>query len=266
MITNSESLQVLRLLQITSPALPVGAYSYSEGIEYLCSSNVIQTEADLYDWLRRELRFGFIANDSAIALRAYQGFLDSDLARIIYWNNWFSATRETEEVRLASWQMGQSLIKLWAQLPLESSKSSLLSTPIEIAAPLRENSSSLRSVTITRRSIQEALPTAKDNSTGKGCNYAIAFGIVAASMGISIYHTANGYIYSWLSNLVSAAVRAVPFGQTIGQQIIFRLSPDILHSSQLAVERLDQDLEWCGWGSILASANHESQYSMLFRS
>lgn len=263
---NSESLQVLRLLQITSPALPVGAYSYSEGIEYLCGSGVIQTEFELYDWLRRELNFGFIVNESAIALRAHQGFINNDLAKITYWNNWFSATREAEEVRLSSWQMGQSLIKLWEQLSLESSGLSNLPTKSEIPESVKEKLPSLQSVTITRQEIQAALPTARDNSTGKGCNYAIAFGIVAASMGISVYQTANGYIYSWLSNLVSAAVRAVPFGQTIGQQIIFRLGTDILRSSQLAVERPDHDLEWCGWGSSLACANHETQYSRLFRS
>ncbi len=119
MIINSESLQILRLLQITSPALPVGAYSYSEGIEYLCSSGIIQTELDLYNWLKRELNFGFIANEAAIALRAHQGFVNGDTTSLVYWNIWFSATRETEEVRLASWQMGQSLIKLWCQLPLD---------------------------------------------------------------------------------------------------------------------------------------------------
>jgi urease accessory protein len=76
----------------------------------------------------------------------------------------------------------------------------------------------------------------------------------------------SGYIYGWLANLVSAAVRAVPFGQTTGQQILFRLSGDVLDSSQLALERSDNELEWCGWGASLASANHEVQYSRLFRS
>ena len=111
MIINPDSLQLLRLLQLTSPALPVGAYSYSEGIEYLCSIGTIQTEADLSDWLKRELSFGFITNEATIALRAHQAVISEDMSALCYWNNWLSATRETEEVRLASWQMGQSLIK-----------------------------------------------------------------------------------------------------------------------------------------------------------
>jgi urease accessory protein len=240
MIINPDSLQLLRLLQLTSPALPVGAYSYSEGIEYLCSFGTIQTESDLCNWLKRELSFGFITTEAAIALRAYQAIMTSDISTLIYWNNWLSATRETEEVRLASWQMGQSLMKLWYQLPDCQSSNKLL--------------------------ISEVLPKAKDNSEGQGCNYAIAFGIVAASLAIDPSNTVAGYIYGWLSNLVSAAVRVVPFGQTTGQQILFGLSTDILQSSQSALQRLDNELEWCGWGVSLACANHETQYSRLFRS
>ncbi len=239
MIINPDSLQILRLLQITSPALPVGAYSYSEGIEYLCNVEIIQTDHDLYNWLKREMSFGFIVNEAAIALRAHQAVMSDDMSALSYWNNWLSATRETEEVRLASWQMGQSLMKLWGQLP-----------------DYKDD----------RLSISKLLPTAKDNSHGKGCNYAIAFGIVAANLGIDASNMVSGYIYGWLSNLVSAAVRAVPFGQTTGQQILFRLSDNVLDSSQLALARSDDQLEWCGWGASLASANHEIQYSRLFRS
>ena len=243
MIINPDSWQLLRLLQLTSPALPVGAYSYSEGIEYLCSNAIIQTESDLCDWLKREMSFGFITNEAAIALRAHQAMISNDITALNYWNNWLSATRETEEVRLASWQMGQSLMKLWWQLPDSQNDQSAI-----------------------RRSISDLLPTAKDNAQGKGCNYAIAFGIVAASLGIDVSNTIVGYIHGWLSNLVSAAVRSVPFGQTTGQQVIFKLSSDILNSSQLALKRLDNELEWCGWGTSLACANHETQYSRLFRS
>lgn len=240
MIINPDALQILRLLQITSPALPVGAYSYSEGIEYLCNSGVIQTEADLCNWLKREMQFGFITNEAAIALRAHQAMLKNEFTALKYWNSWLSATRETEEIRLASWQMGQSLLKLWAQL---------------------DDQQLWRS-----QSIHQILPTAKDNADGQGCNYAIAFGIVGASLEIDASNTVLGYIHSWVSNLVSAAVRSVPFGQTIGQQVIYRLNADIWQSSQLALERLDSDLEWCGWGASFASANHETQYSRLFRS
>lgn len=242
MTTNLLPLPLLRLLQFTSPSLPIGAYSYSEGIEYLCCEETIQTELQLCDWLKNEMRFGFITNETSISLRAHQAAIAGDLAKLIYWNNWLSATRESEEVRLASWQMGQSLIKLWEQLPSK-----------QLAWEAQQK-------------ISELMPSAKDNSQGRGCNYAIAFGIVAASLDIDPSSTAIGYIYSWLTNLVSAAVRAVPIGQTVGQRLIFTLSEDITNISQLALQLQDCELEWCGWGTSLASANHETQYSRLFRS
>lgn len=229
------------MLQLTSPALPVGAYSYSEGLEYLCHQHVVRSESDLYQWLKRELQFGFITNEATIALRAHQGFSSGDLSALTAWNDWLSAARETEEIRLASWQMGQSLIKLWWQI-------------------------ADRQTDLTSKSIYELLPSAKDNQQGKGCNYAIAFGIVAASLNIDPDTTSLGYIYSWVSNLVSAAVRLVPLGQTAGQQVIFNLGADISICTRQALVRSEHDLEWCGWGASLASANHETQYSRLFRS
>ena len=249
----SSPLALSRLLQLTSPALPVGAYSYSEGIEYLCHRGTIANDQDLINWLRGELLTGFIKTETAIALVAAQAWssnnLPNELSKIIYWNNWLSATRETEEIRLASWQMGQSLIKLWQEL---------------------ENLDTER-----RTQIMQLLPMAKDNAQGQGCNYAIAFGLVAASWAITPEQIAIGYIHSWVANLVSAAVRSVPLGQTVGQQVNFTLGSDVMRSAEAAlllslnlIDKQDcqRQLEWCGWGVSIASANHEVQYSRLFRS
>jgi urease accessory protein len=151
--------------------------------------------------------------------------------------------------------MGQSLIKLWEQLGnLEDSNRS------------------------RQAQILQLLPTAKDNAQGLGCNYAIAFGLVAASLAIAPEQIATGYIYSWAANLISAAVRSVPLGQTVGQQVNFILGDDVVRSAKTAQEMallLAEDfdkqenarqLEWCGWGVSIASTNHEVQYSRLFRS
>lgn len=252
----ADPLALCRLLQLTSPALPVGAYSYSEGIEYLCHRGTIANAQDLINWLRGELLTGFIKTETAIALAAAQAWtgrdLPNELSKIIYWNNWLSATRETEEIRLASWQMGQSLIKLWEQL---------------------ENLDTER-----RTQIMQLLPMAKDNAQGQGCNYAIAFGLVASSWAIAPEQIAIAYIHSWVANLVSAAVRSVPLGQTVGQQVNFALGDDVVRSAKMAQEMTfllaadfdkqenARQLEWCGWGASIASANHEVQYSRLFRS
>jgi len=99
---------LLYLLQLVSPSLPVGAYSYSEGIETLVTENKIKNALTLQDWLEGELNWGSIRLDTAIVLRSYsQNSLD-------YWNQWLSAVRETQELRDMSHQMGYSLLRLIA--------------------------------------------------------------------------------------------------------------------------------------------------------
>jgi urease accessory protein len=241
-MTTNGDLRLLRLLQLTSPMLPVGAYSYSEGIEYLCDRGIIHDQQTLTNWLSRELQTGFIKTEVAIVLQTYRAVIAKDLPRLQALNAWLSATRESEEMRLASWQMGQSLMKLWQNLAEDNPEIDLI----------------------------QFMPSSKDNADGQGCNYAIAFGMAAASWAIAPETLVFGYLHSWLSNLVSAAVRAVPLGQTIGQRVIFQLGDQILQTATYALSCGDQDmlnqLEWCGWGANLACANHETQYSRLFRS
>ncbi len=103
-------MSLLYLLQLVSPSLPVGAYSYSEGIETLVTQEKVRDAATLQQWLEGELNWGSIRLDAAIVLRSYQeNTLD-------YWNQWLSAVRETEELRAQSHQMGYSLLRLIASL------------------------------------------------------------------------------------------------------------------------------------------------------
>ncbi|MDY7012122.1 MAG: urease accessory protein UreF [Cyanobacteriota bacterium] len=112
-----QSITLLSLLQLASPALPVGAYSYSEGLEFLVEQKEIDNKDKLWNWLERELRYGTIRVETAIMARAYQNWEKRD--RLEYWNAWLSASRETTELRQQSWQMGQSLLKLLGKLQPE---------------------------------------------------------------------------------------------------------------------------------------------------
>ena len=103
---------LLYLLQLVSPALPVGAYSYSEGLETLVENNIIDDSQSLQHWLTQELRYGAIRLESAVMLRAYHAVEEQDLSALSYWNHWLSAARETEELRAQSQQMGGSLMRL----------------------------------------------------------------------------------------------------------------------------------------------------------
>lgn len=222
---------VLRLLQLASSTLPVGAYSYSEGVEALVQSGKIDRSESLQHWLRQELQSGSVRLEAAVMIRAFRSLSDPSL--LLYWNRWLSAVRETEELRSQSWQMGRSLMRLFQDLQpqafLISAHSSLLTPP-------------------------------------EDCNFAIAFGLIAASWEIDERSAILGYLHSWATNLIGAGVKLIPLGQTAGQRVLLGLGDAIEQSAQEIYTLQDEDLSACGWGLSLASMTHETLYSRLFRS
>lgn len=222
---------LLRLLQLVSPSLPVGAYSYSEGLETLVDRGKVNSPASLEHWLSQELCYGAVRLETAVMIRAFRAMATVDLAGLYWWNNWLSAARETEELRLQSRQMGRSLLRLLQELQ-----------------PTNESSV-----------VTELLSWSE-------CNFAIAFGVAAATWHIALPKAAQGYLHSWASNLVSAGVKLVPFGQTAGQQLLLNLHPTIEQITAEVLTLDDEALASCGWGLALASMAHETQYSRLFRS
>ncbi|MEG3435939.1 urease accessory protein UreF [Pannus brasiliensis CCIBt3594] len=108
--------EILCLLQLASSTLPVGAYSYSEGLETLVERGVISGAETLGDWLGRSLARGSIRVETAVLRRVYHCFRAGDLAGVTRWDAWLSATRETAELRQQSAQMGRSLLKLSIEL------------------------------------------------------------------------------------------------------------------------------------------------------
>lgn len=221
---------LLCLLQLASPALPVGAYSYSEGLETLVDTGKIDNEPRLKQWLTQELRYGAIRVEAAVMVRAYHSARLGDTEALGYWNNWLSAFRETEELRQQSWQMGRSLIRLLVKLqPLETRFLHLV-------------------------------------ALGNPCNYAIAFGLAAAHWEIDAPVAILGYLHSWATNLITAGVKLIPLGQTPGQQMLLKLHTDFSFATKEILALEDDDLDNCGWGLALASMAHETQYTRLFRS
>ena len=243
--------QLLRLLQLSSPLLPVGGYSYSEGLESLISQEIIRDRMTLQAWIQQELRSGAIRVETAIMDRAYLAGVEPDLERIQYWNQWLSAARETEELRQQSWQMGGSLTKLAIELTPE---------------------------------IQDVITAIVGGACGQDytpCNYAIAFGIIAQHwqvgsppeqllLGQTRYRqrqtTIAAYLHSWVTNSLGAGVKLIPLGQTAGQQILWELHGEIEALAQTIPDLTDDDLYACSWGLSLASMQHETLYSRLFRS
>ena len=218
----------LSLLQLVSPALPVGAYSYSEGLEWLIHQGIIHDAPTLEQWLVTELKQGSIRVELAILLRAYRAAQTQNLATLKQWNAYLSANWDSAELRQQSWQMGQSLSRLVGQLyPAVQPMVQALGTP---------------------------------------CNYAIVWGMAAAQWELSEDLILLGYGQSWLSNLISAGVRLIPLGQTQGQQMTQHLHLPLVNILPEIQALTDEDLYSCSWGLALASMNHESQYTRLFRS
>jgi urease accessory protein len=221
---------LLALLQLTSPALPVGAYSYSEGLETLVDRQLITNGEELQLWLSESLTIGSICVEVGILLRAYRCWREGDFSGIVYWNDWLSATRESYELQQQNWQMGRSLLKL-----IGDTQPQLISIELKTAI-------------------------------GENWNFAIAFAIAAIGNQIDERTAAIGYLYSWVSNLVGAGVKLIPLGQTAGQKIMMDLGSAIESTVDRMLKVADDELFCCSWGLALASMNHETQYSRLFRS
>ncbi|HEY9628370.1 MAG TPA: urease accessory protein UreF [Coleofasciculaceae cyanobacterium] len=218
---------LLQLLQLVSPALPVGAYSYSEGLETLTQSDAVSDLPSLEHWLTQELRYGAIRLEAIALLKAHKA-ATVDYKTLSHWNGWLSALRETEEMREQSWQMGRSLTRLLLQLQPELQ-------PIILAC-------------------------------GEPCNFAIAFAIAAQHWQIDPRTAVLGYLHSWVANLVNAGVRLIPLGQTQGQHLLLNLYPQVEKTVDAILQQSEDELWNCNWGLAIASMNHETLYSRLFRS
>ena len=217
---------LLKLLQLTSPALPVGAFSYSEGLETLVVQGQLGDSVGLLTWLVQELRHGSVRLEAAIATRAH--YHSATPKQLAYWNQWLTASRDTAELRQQSWQMGRALVRLATKLHPE------LQTTF--------------------------------TACGSPCNFAIGFGILAAHWQIDANTMVLGYLQSWAANLIGAAVKLVPLGQTDGQSCLLTLIPELMHTAEQIVNLADDDLYVSGWGSAIASMQHETLYTRLFRS
>lgn len=226
MLTNSVALS--RLLQLASPALPVGAYTYSEGLETLVQNGVLSQAEALENWIVAELQQGAIRLEAAIVAKVMQASQDDDMAEITQWNDWLSALRETSELREQSWQMGRSLQRL-----------------------LQEMETGLA-------------PTLK--AIGEPCNFAIAYGIAANHWHIDRHAAVVSYLQSWATNLITSGVKLIPLGQTKGQILLARLAI-VIEAVATEVLALDpEEFYACGWGVAIASMNHETLYTRLYRS
>ena len=240
----SPTFALSRLLQLASPALPVGAYTYSQGLEWAVESGRLKNEADCLTWVG-DLLEGPVGRYEAPLLgeliRAWAGDSPAHLDRVTQLNGDWLASREGAELRGEAVQMGYSLRRLFHELQTQTGNRDDL-TPV-LPKGLLARLDALPEV---------AFPT--------------AWSAPVAAWGIAPEDALVAYLWSWAENQVMAALKAVPLGQAAGQRVLLALGRRL---PAVAAQALTLPEEaWCNFapGFALASLNHETQYSRLFRS
>ena len=221
---------LLHLLQLCSPSLPVGAYSYSQGLEAAMEVGHVHDEATSRAWIGMMLDQVVARFEAPVTWRLLQAFDARDAEAINHWTNVFIASRDTAEFRAETLQMGYSLGKLLAELaPEDEGLLSLLPTLPELPFPT-------------------------------------AFAAAAVALNVPAEDALLGMLFSWAENQMLACVKSVPLGQVAGQRLLLSLSPKLQQAADLARSIADEDMSNWSPGLSLLSMQHEVQYSRLYRS
>lgn len=231
------SASLIQLIWLASPALPVGGFSYSEGLEAAilraqsASDNVAGDGSNdwLVGWLCDQLQLTLARGDLAVMAQSIPAWRGGQLSRITQLNEWLLQTRETSELRAQAEQMGRSLCHWLANHD---------------------------GVDLAQLKYCEQLPP----------TYPVAFALAAAQTDACVRDCLLTYAFGWAENMVQAAIKSVPLGQTAGQRLLARLSQQIPTAVQGAIDLPDDQRQAFSPMLAILSAQHETQYSRLFRS
>ena len=224
---------LLPLMWLASPALPVGGFSYSEGLEAAVETGRVRDEASAADWLADQLQLGLARAELGLVAQAVEAWRQQDWPTLLRLDQWVRSTRETAELRLQGEQMGRSLLE-WLK-SLQRPDFSLEPLPPALQAPTYPLAYAL--------ALAVQLPASQPPAHGL---YAYAFG--------------------WAENMVQAALKSMQLGQSAGQRILARLAAAIPLAADHAAGLMDSERQAFSPMLAILSAQHEVQYSRLFRS
>ena len=227
--TTMNDLALLNLVNLVSPALPIGCYAWSQGLESAVERDWVSDEEGLLNWLLGLLEHSLCRLDVPMVQRCHRAWAGNDRASFLDWNERTLASRETQELRQEDAQTGTALIKLLSQLP----------------SPERDSVSLL-----AKRHI--SLPA--------------AFAVTGVCWSLHAKETALAFLWSWAENQVAAGIKLIPVGQTAGQRVLQQLKPAIANGLAEGLALSDEEIGSGLPGLALASSIHETQYSRLFRS
>lgn len=221
------NLALIRLLQLASPTLPVGAYTYSQGLEWAVEAGTIKNEAGALLWIRDCLEFGIARFEAVYLAHMLAAWQKGDMARLAELDAEFIASRESAELRAETLQMGYSLARLLNDLSdFPAQNLTVFPTP----------------------------------------SFPLAWSCAAAEWALPAADAVAAYLWAWAENQVMAAVKAVPLGQTAGQRMLLELGGQLPHLAEVAVSTpLAATYNYLPAFAI-ACSRHETQYTRLFRS
>ena len=217
----------LRLWQLISPTLPVGAYAYSAGLEYAVASGWISDEAGLERWAGGQIRHALAGVDAPVLTRLYRAWEANDRDAVLHWTRELLASRETAELRAEDRHMARAMARVLAELG-ESD--------------------------------------ARDWDRPEDTSWAALYSLAAVRWGVSLEEAVAGYLWAWLENQVAAGVKLIPLGQSAGQRVLYRVAEQIPAAVAYGIDCPDEAIGAGAPGVALASAAHETQYTRLFRS
>lgn len=218
---------ILRLMQLSSPTMPIGAYAYSQGLEYAVEAGWVENESSASDWILGLMKHALGRWEAPVLARVYRGWELNDEETVQFWNDCLYASRESIELQAEDRQLGNALARLLADLGIAQ------------AAPWANN---------------------------KRACFSSLFALAAVRWRIPLNYATCGYLWTWAENQVAAAIKLVPLGQTAGQRILSASAveiPDIVRSS---LNFKDEEIGFATPARAMAGALHETQYTRLFRS
>ncbi|NCA70549.1 MAG: urease accessory protein UreF [Sphingobacteriia bacterium] len=221
-----DPLVLLRLMRLVSPALPIGAYAYSQGLESAVELGWVRTAEETRDWLDGLLSQSLTQLDLPVLARLQSATRQGETVARDAWNERLLAARETAELRFEDVQMGGALWRLLGDLGLATG-----------LGPPRGDPS-----------------------------FASAFAAAGVAWSIPRETLLLAYAWCWLESQVGAATKLIPLGQTAAQRIIESLLPTLPAHVSMAGTLADDALGAALPGLAWLSARHETQYSRLFRS
>jgi urease accessory protein len=218
---------LMRLFQLSSAALPIGAFAYSQGLEQAVALGDVTNRDSATRWISGMLERSLLSLDVPIFARLHRAFSDHDTEAVRRWNDYLFAARGSAELRAEERQVGSALARL-----------------------------------LFREGIERAEPWLADPRV----TLATSFALATVAWSAPVLEGALSYTFAWAEAQVGAATRLIPLGQTEAQSVLGRLIEQASAGIDGALGRPDHDLSSTTPGQLLLSARHETQYSRLFRS